>query len=110
MQAFQVELFMHKVDFNLGSRADRGLKTRLADIRRSTERSRLKIEEWFVNRAMTPPEFVREFDRETIVFQFAAAGAMKPSDYQRLFGLKPGETVVLADPRIARRAFGRRLG
>ena len=110
MEAFHVELFMHKVDFNLGSKADRSLKARLAAIRRSTERSRLKIEERFANGEMSASEFVKEFDHETIVFQLAAAGAMKSTEYQKLFGLKRGETVVLADPRIVKRALRRRPG
>ncbi len=108
LEAFQLELFMHQVDFNLGSRANDRLKSRLAEVRRSTERSRLKIEEWFANRELSPAEFVREFDRETVVFQHAAAGAMKRSDYEKLFHLKPDETIVLADPTIVRRAFRRR--
>jgi hypothetical protein len=110
MEAFHVALFMHKVDFNLGSKADPSLKARLAAIRRSTERSRLKIEERFANGDMSAPEFVKEFNHETIVFQLAAAGAMKSTEYQKLFGLKPGETVVLADPRIVQRALTRRPG
>jgi len=44
------------------------------------------------------------------VFQLAAAGAMKSTEYQKLFGLKRGETVVLADPRIVKRALRRRPG
>jgi hypothetical protein len=109
LEAFHVELFMLQVDFNLGSKADQRLKARLADVRRSTERSRLKIEEWFANRELSPREFVKEFDKETLVFQDATACVMPRDRYQALFGLKPDERVVLADPRIVRRAFERRV-
>jgi hypothetical protein len=107
LEDFFVELFMHQVNFKLGSSADRTIRTRLGHIRRSTERSRLKIEEWYVNQSMTAAEFVKEFDHETLVFQHAAAGAMKAGHYKKLFGLAPGTTVTLADPRIVKRAFKR---
>lgn len=98
---------MHQVDFKLGSRVDRTLDRRLRQIRLSTERSRLKIEEWFAKREMKAAEFVKEFDNETRVFQHAVAGAMKPADYERLFNLPPGTVVTLADPRIVKKAFPR---
>jgi hypothetical protein len=107
LEDFHLELFMLQVNFKLGSRADRTLRNRLSHIRRSTERSRLKIEEWYANKAMTAAEFIKEFDRETVVFQQAAAGAIKANQYKRLFELPPGTTVTLADPRIVKRVFRR---
>ncbi len=107
LEDFFVALFIHQVNFKLGSSADHTIRTRLSHIRRSTERSRLKIEEWYANHTMTAAEFVKEFDCETVVFQHAAAGAMKPAHYQKLFGLAPGTAVTLADPRIVKRAFKR---
>jgi hypothetical protein len=107
IEEFVAELFMHQVNFKLGSGADRTVRSRLDHIRRSTERSRLKIEEWYVNKSMTGSEFVTEFDRETVVFQQAAAGAIKAAQYKKLFGVAPGVTVTLADPRIVKRAFKR---
>ena len=107
LEAFHLELFMHQVDFKLGSRADRTVNRRLRNIRQSTERSRQKIEEWLMNRHMTAAEFVREFDAETAVFQHAVAGALKAAQYSKLFDLRPGTIVTLADPRIIRRAFKR---
>jgi hypothetical protein len=107
LEEFHAELFMLQVQFKLGARVDRALRNRLDHIRRSTERSRLKIEEWYRNDTMTAAEFVQEFNRETVVFQQAAAGAMKASQYKTLFGLRPGVTVTLADPRIVKRAFMR---
>jgi hypothetical protein len=61
-----------------------------------------------MNHHMSPTEFVHEFDAETKVFQHALAGALKPSQYWKLFDLKPDTVVTLADPRIIRRAFKKR--
>jgi hypothetical protein len=108
LEAFHVELFMHQVDFKLASQVSRDLDRRLKAIRRSTERSRQKIEEWFASEQLSAAEFVREFDAETTVFQHAAAGAMTQAQYRKLFDLKPGDVVTLADPRIVRKAFARR--
>jgi hypothetical protein len=105
LEGFHLRLFMHQVDYKLGSRVDRTADRRLRDIRRSTERSRQKIEEGLVNRHMTPAEFVHEFDAETRVFQHAVAGALKPVQYSKLFDLRPGTVVTLADPRIVAKAF-----
>lgn len=107
LEAFHLELFMHQVDFKLGSRVDRTLDRRLRNIRRSTERSRQRIEEWLRNRHMTTAEFVREFDAETTVFQHSVAGVLKPAQYTRLFDLPSGTTVTLTDPRIVKKAFKR---
>jgi hypothetical protein len=107
LEEFHLALFMHQVDFKLGSKVDRTLDRRLRSIRRSAERSRLKLEEWFANHHISAAEFVDEFDKETAVFQHAAAGAMTSSQYRRLFDLAPGTTITLADPRIVKRAFRR---
>jgi len=107
LEAFHLELFMHQVDYKLGSRVDRRAEQRLLSIRQSTERSRQKIEEWLMNRHMTPAEFAREFDKETAVFQHAVAGALRPVQYSKLFDLRPGTIVTLADPRILKKAFKR---
>lgn len=107
LEAFHLELFMHQVDYRLGSRVDRTMERRLRAIRQSTERSRQKIEEWLVNRHLSGREFARELDAEAVVFQHAVAGALKPADYTKLLGLSPGVTVTLADPRIVRKAFKR---
>jgi len=63
----------------------------------------MKIEDWFANGEMKLSEFVQAFNRETILFQEAAAGALRPTQYKALFGLEPGENVILADPRVIRR-------
>jgi hypothetical protein len=35
------------------------------------------------------------------------AGVLAARQYRALFGLRRGEAVILADPRIVRRAYGR---
>ncbi len=105
---FLVELFMSKVRYSLRSGLDRSLARKLRAIRVSTERSRMKIEEWFARKEMTASAFVAAFNTETILFQEAVAGALNADQYKALFGLRRGETVILADPRIVRRAYGGR--
>lgn len=108
LEGFLVELFMHKVRYSLGRGLDRSLARKLRAIRVSTERSRMKLEEWFARNEMTARAFVAAFNTETILFQEAVAGALKANQYKALFGLKQGDTVILADPRIVRRAYGPR--
>lgn len=108
LEGFHIKLFMHKVEYSLRTGLDRSLSRRLQDIRRSAERSRMKIEEWFSHREMKPSDFVKAFNKETILFQDAAAGALKAKQYKALLGLEPGDTVILADPRIVRKAFRNR--
>jgi hypothetical protein len=103
LEGFQLRLFMYKVRYNLGDRLGRSAASKLQDLRLSTERSRMKIEDWFANGEMKLSEFVQAFNRETILFQEAAAGALRPAQYKALFGLEPGENVILADPRVIRR-------
>lgn len=105
LEGFHLKLFMHKAQYNLGSKLDKSLSRKLQDIRLSAERSRMKIEEWFTNGEMKASEFVKAFNRETVLFQEAAAGALKPDRYKALFGLAPGDAVILADPRIVKQAF-----
>lgn len=106
LAAFHLKLFMYKAEYSLGSKLDKPLAAKLRDIRLSTEWSRMKLEDMFTNREMKASEFVDAFNKETILFQEAAAGALTASHYKLLFGLKPGETVILADPRIIKKIYG----
>jgi hypothetical protein len=108
LEGFHAELFMLKAQFNLRKRIDRTLAGKLRNLRISTERSRMKIEDWFSHKEMKPREFVEAFNKETVVFQEAAAGALNADQYKALFGLNRGETVVLADPRIVKEIYGDR--
>ncbi len=105
LEGFHLKLFMHKVEYSLRSGLDKSLSRKLQDVRLSAERSRMKIEDWFSHREMKASEFVKAFNKETILFQEAAAGVLKAKQYQALFGLEPGDTVILADPRIVKKVF-----
>jgi hypothetical protein len=105
LEGFQLKLFMHKVAYDLRGKVDRGLSRKLQTVRLSAERSRLKLEDWFSHKEMKATEFVKAFNNETILFQEAAAGVLKPAQYKALFGLEPGDSVILADPRIVKRVF-----
>jgi hypothetical protein len=105
IEDFSVELFRRLIELHLGARVARRTQTQLADTRRSTERSRLHLEAYYVNREIDPATFVGEFNRETIVFQNSIAGVLNRRQYRQLFDLDPGETVVLADPDIVKVAF-----
>ncbi len=108
LEGFHLKLFMHKVEYNLRSGLGKSLSRKLQDVRLSAERSRMKIEDWFCHREMKAREFVQAFNKETILFQEAAAGVLKAKQYKALFGLEPGDNVILADPRIVRRVLRNR--
>jgi hypothetical protein len=108
LEDFLVELFMRQVRFRLGRALGRSAARKLRDIRASTERARLQLEEWFAREALSVGEFAAAFNTETILFQDAVAGALTARQYRTLFGLARGETVILADPRIVRRAYAGR--
>jgi len=105
LEGFQLKLFMYKVQYQLRSQLDKSVSRKVQDIRLSAERSRMKIEEWFHQKEMKTDEFVKAFNKETILFQEAAANALKAHQYKALFGLTPGETIILADPRIVKQAY-----
>jgi hypothetical protein len=106
LASFHLKLFMYQAEYTLGSKLDKSLSAKLRDIRLSTEWSRMKIEDLFTNKEMKPSEFVNALNTETILFQEAAAGALKAQQYKSLFGLKPGENVILADPKIVKKVYG----
>jgi hypothetical protein len=105
LEGFFLKLFMYKVEHSLRTGLGKSLSRKLQDVRLSAERSRMKIEDWFSHREMKATEFVKAFNKETILFQEAAAGVLKAKQYKALFGLDPGDTVILADPRIVKKAF-----
>jgi hypothetical protein len=106
LAGFHLRLFMYKAQYSLGPKLDKTLSAKLKDIRMSAEWSRMKIEDLFTNDEMKTGEFVDAFNKETVLFQEAAANTLKPAHYRRLFGLKPGDTVILADPRIVKEVYG----
>lgn len=106
LAGFHLRLFMYKAEYSLGPKLDKTLSAKLKDIRMSAEWSRMKVEDLFTNKEMKTREFVDALNNETILFQEAAANALKPGQYKLLFGLKPGDTVVLADPSIVKEVYG----
>jgi hypothetical protein len=106
LAGFHLKLFMYKAQYSLGSRLDKPLAAKLQDIRMSAEWSRMKLEDLFTNKEMKTREFVEALNKETVLFQEAAANTLKPGPYRLLFGLKPGDTVILADPRIVKKVYG----
>lgn len=104
---FMVELFKLKLSFHFGSRLAKKTLSNLITIRRSVERSRMKIEEWFTNPnvAMDATALVEELNKETLLFQENLSGALSKEQYTALLNIKPDERVVLADPEIVKEAF-----
>lgn len=107
LEGFEARLFMHKAQYHLGARLDKTMSGRLEHVRRSAGRSLMKVEDWFTSGEMSAREFVKAFNEETHLFQESAANTLKASQYKALFGLAPGDFVILADPHIVRRAFGK---
>ncbi len=103
---FHLRLFMYQVEYSLGAQLDKSVSAKLRDVRLSAEWSRMKVEDLFNSGEMKVGEFVEAFNRETVLFQDAAAGALKAAQYKLLFGLKRSERVVLADPSIVAQAYG----
>ena len=106
LAGFHLKLFMYKAQYSLGPKLGKTLSAKLKDIRMSAEWSRMKIEDLFTHDEMKTSEFVKAFNKETVLFQEAVANTLKPAQYKRLFGLKPGDTVILADPRIVKKVYG----
>ncbi len=101
--AFQLELFDAQVEYRLGSAADTAVAGRLGDVRLSTERARLKLEEWYARREMTAVQFAAAFNKETLLFQDSVASVLRAGQYRKLTGLGRDERVLLADPAVIRR-------
>ncbi|MFA4968243.1 MAG: hypothetical protein WC540_01315 [Sulfuritalea sp.] len=103
---FQLELFMHRVDFVFSSRLEETDAKAISEIRRNIEFKRLAIEGQFERNVLKPQEFVEAIDQEVATFQTEIANALTPQLYKEFFGLKPGELVLLSDPEIIRRVYG----
>jgi hypothetical protein len=103
LEQFHRKLFTLQVEHYLGATIDRIPLKRLIDIRLSTERARLTLEEWFVRGGLKPAAFARAFDTETILFQDAVANLLSETQYEALFGTSRDRRVVLSDKRIVSR-------
>ena len=70
---FMLELFNYQIDFKLSGQVDANRRGQLRDVRASTEKSRIDLENQFANRDIQVMEFVLRSDLETINFQKQAA-------------------------------------
>lgn len=55
---------------------------------------------------ISPPEFVREFNKMTESFQNDAGNALTSKKYEYMFGVSPDEHIILADPYALNEYFG----
>lgn len=104
---FHQALFMHMAEFQLGPMLNRQLATRLRRVHTKTEKARGKLQSALSAKEMPMGEYVRAFNRQTIAFQEEMANLMTREQYVSMFDLKRGVTVLLADPEIVRKAYGR---
>jgi hypothetical protein len=105
LTGFMLELFDYQIDFKLSSQVDANRSGQLRDLRASTEKSRIDLENQFANRDIQVMEFVLRSDLEAINFQKQAARVLTPAQYEALFDLKPGHFIGLADPEIVPVAY-----
>lgn len=103
---FHQALFMHMAEFQLGPMLNRQLATRLRRVHARTETARGKLESALSTKEMPMREYVRAFNRQTIAFQEEMANLMTREQYESMFNLKRGDTVLLADPEIVKKAYG----
>ncbi len=102
---FHMKLFMYMAEYHLGPLLDKKKTRTLERVRARAERRRVKVEAAFARQEMAPAEFVEQTDADTIAFQHEMAESLSEVEYQSLFDLKRGDVVVLADPRIVKKAF-----
>lgn len=105
-EGFHVKLFMYMAEFHLGPMLDKPLAGKLKQVRVRTEKARLKVESAFAEEMMPAREFVEAVNQATISLQDELANAMTPAQYETLLDLKPGDQVILADPRIVAEVYG----
>ena len=101
---FMVRLFDYQIEYKLGLNFAKGRLGKLRDFRATAEKSRIQLENQFVNQEITVMEFVANSDLEVMSFQKQAANVLKPNEYEALFDLKHGEVIALADPAIVPKA------
>jgi len=107
---FQMQHFKLLLDHKFGGPASLPLERpqyeRLLDVRERFERERLGAEE-ALSASRDGMAFVAEFDRLTLKFQADVAEVLEPRSYQALLNLPPDERIVLSDPEIVERTYGR---
>jgi hypothetical protein len=106
VQAFHQELFMHKIQFDLGSGLDHTLSRKLGDIHAEIDKRRVKAESHFSHKEMAPTDFMNAFNEITSDFQQHLGGALSRDHYRALVGAEPEDEVILADPEIFNKVYG----
>lgn len=102
---FMVEHFLLTARYRLGRMFEESINERLRDLHQRFEQARLKLESQLSEREINPPQFMEDFARYTVEYQEAMANFLFPEQYRSLFGLEPGENVVLGDPEIMEQSF-----
>jgi hypothetical protein len=105
IENLHVKLFLHMAEYKLQSDFSKAVAGKLRTVRADTERFRLKMEERYSNDEMTIKDFISGFNKETIDFQDKLANTLKPTHYEKLFDLKPGDTIILADRKIVKKIY-----
>lgn len=99
---FQIRLFDLMTEYKLGESGTRGA---LNDVWINTESKRIATETLFENKDQTIGEFIHESNMLHELFQIEIANVLSEAEYQALFDLERGDTVVLGDPEIAQRQY-----
>lgn len=104
---FHADLFDREVKFRLGEE----LGTRAKGLRiakESIEVEHHRLASGMANKALSPAEFVKRFNKMTHKFQDNIANAITKAQYKKLFDLDRDQRVVLADPDIIKSLYGER--
>jgi hypothetical protein len=103
----QMKLFDEMVAFNLGPDFPHSTNgSRLKKVRMIYEEERIGVEEKFLSKRKID-DFVDSMNALTERFQNDVTRVLTAPEYRALLELEPGETVVLGDPEIARKAYER---
>ena len=99
-EELSIELFTHMVKSHLSWGVTGNLENQLINVRAAIERKRMEIEEALYYEDLNLKDFAEAFDDLTLTFQRQTAEVLSSDQYENLFGLKPEDTITLADPDI----------
>lgn len=102
---FEMKLFMHMAEFQLGPALDQTLGAKLRRVRARVERRRAPLERARFASAIGDREFVDRINQVTLKFQDEMANSLKAEQYESLFEIERDERVILADPEVVQREF-----
>jgi hypothetical protein len=101
-----VRLFMCMVDFELGPILEKKQTANLVKMRKQTEVSIQKAQAGLEKLDAALIDYIHEINAITTGFQDNMANLLSAADYEALFGLKPDERIILADPKIVKAEYG----